>query len=129
MNKFRQFMYGRYGYDQLSVFLTMLYVFLYLIALLYNLYWLEGLIFLGSLSILCRTFSKNLSTRNDENQTFQHYAIQWKYVYSSLIIRVKDREHKYVKCPACRILLQVPKGRGNVMIKCTKCGCRFKGKS
>lgn len=36
--------------------------------------------------------------------------------------------YKIFKCPSCSQKLRVPRGRGNIIVKCKRCGIEFKGK-
>jgi transcription elongation factor Elf1 len=38
-----------------------------------------------------------------------------------LLDRIKDKEHRYFKCPNCGQYLRVPKGKGKIHINC-RCG-------
>ena len=37
----------------------------------------------------------------------------------------KDKTHKYYKCPTCKQVVRVPKGRGKIEINCPKCHTKF----
>ena len=37
----------------------------------------------------------------------------------------KDKTHKYYKCPTCKQVVRVPKGRGKIEISCPKCHTKF----
>mgnify|MGYP002625827682 CR=1 FL=1 len=39
-----------------------------------------------------------------------------------ILDRLKDKEHKYFRCPKCRQTVRVPKGKGRVRITCKSCG-------
>ncbi len=118
----RRFMYGRYGSDQLNIALILLVLALSLVNnLVYVL--LESKLLYSLLSFLytcvaCfavyRMFSKNISLRQRENQ-------KW----LSLWARLKDRTHRYFRCPHCRQCVRVPRGKGKISIRCPRCGEKF----
>ena len=131
--KFAKFMYGRYGMDELSKFLT--YVGLILLVLS---------VFLGQtvrtvalvLAILTigatyyRTFSKSYEKRRAENAKY----LNWKNPIREHLRLRRDmwkqrKEFKFFKCPSCKAVLRVPKGKGKVRVVCKKCGTAFEKKT
>ncbi len=118
-DRFRNFMMGRHGSDQLNSALLGLGLFLILLgALLGRRHPAAG--FLTSLSYLplfwCifRMYSRNLTARRRENTAFV-----------SFFSHLKDREHRYFRCPQCRQTVRVPRGRGRINIRCPKCSNHF----
>ncbi len=128
----RRFMYGRYGVDQLNIFLLIAAVILNLIALL-----LSGIGRAGNSAIcailgmlvnvvsyglliwyLFRFLSRNLEKRILENRRFLTRKA-----------RLLDRQHRYYRCPNCKQTVRVPRGRGKICIKCPKCSEKFIRKS
>lgn len=123
----RRFMYGRYGSDQfslailitavaitlinsiLSIFLSRFPVFS---GVIYPLLRVAVLVLLGY--YLFRSFSRNIYARQKENRSFRQ-----------LWSRLTDRKNRYYRCPKCRQMVRVPKGRGKISIRCPKCGERF----
>lgn len=128
--KFRRFMAGRYGTDALNQFLSILAVVLLLISLVsrWGIFTWLGLAAL----IWCyvRTFSRNIPRRTEENYKF--YTMQQRLAgrFKGLKRRWDDRrDYRYFRCPQCRQLLRVPKGRGRIEISCPRCGTQFIRKS
>lgn len=125
---FQKFMYGRYGTDPYNNFLLTVGFILYLLSMFF------GLIFLilGDalfVYVLFRMMSKNRVKRSMENQkyyairtTFQHYS-------KSLVLNIKDKQHKYYVCPQCHRLVRVPRGHGKIDITCPTCRKVFSRKS
>lgn len=128
----RRFMYGRYGVDQLNIFLLIAAVILNLIALL-----LSGIGRAGNSAIcailgmlvnvvsyglliwyLFRFLSRNLEKRILENRRFLTRKA-----------RLLDRQNRYYRCPNCKQTVRVPRGRGKICIKCPKCSEKFIRKS
>ena len=118
----RRFMSGRYGSDQLNIALILLVLALSLINNL--LYVILGSKFLYSLlsflytCVVCfafyRMFSKNIPLRQLENQ-------KWLNLWT----RLKDRNHRYFRCPHCKQRVRVPRHKGKINIRCPRCGVKF----
>ena len=127
--KFQNFMMGRYGMDQLNLFMTGLALVLTLLA---------GITGWGILSTvgtillvvtIFRSYSRNISARYQENVKFMPYwqkmmnlwyrLKQW---FRQKQQQWKDRKtHRYFSCPNCHQTLRVPKGKGKIKISCPKC--------
>ena len=128
-NAIQRFMYGRYGNDQLNLFLMTLYLLLYLVSMVVRsepLYWVSfALLFFT----LFRLLSRNLERRRMENIRFMRAAgpvINW--IHFRRATR-RDKEHVYFKCPSCGQRLRVPRGRGKITVTCRSCGASFQEKS
>lgn len=122
----RQFMYGRYGSDQLNLALLITAVVLSILNSIFSAIFRENTA-MGIISLvvsllvyalfayqLFRTFSRNIYKRRRENQRFMLF---WN--------RLRDRKHRYFLCPQCRQTVRVPKNRGKINIRCPKCGEKF----
>ena len=116
---FRNFMMGRYGSDKLNIFLLVLGIVLMLLGTILGSRFTWASVF----SLLCyvpliwcifRMYSRNIEARRRENLAFVNF-------FSHL----KDRDHRYFRCPKCRQTVRVPRGRGKINIRCPKCGERF----
>lgn len=122
-------MYGRYGVDQLSLFLMGLYLVVYLLASLLRLGLLGWLAMLPAIIAILRMFSKNLPKRRAENAKFMELAgpvIRWVRMRRTMR---RDKDHCYFKCPNCGQHLRVPKGKGKITVTCRNCGVSFEEKS
>jgi hypothetical protein len=125
MNWLQKVMYGRYGADQLSIFLLGLYFALYLIAGwsgVEPLRWV-GLVFIALAAL--RIFSRNYEKRRRENAIFTALLrplIQW-WRHQRTVRR--DKAHRYFKCPNCRQQLRAPRGKGRIHVTCRTCGVSF----
>ncbi|MCD7948581.1 MAG: hypothetical protein LUG13_09935 [Oscillospiraceae bacterium] len=129
MNWLRRVMYGRYGSDQLSVFLIAIYVVLAFVAMITRLSFLSwiGLVFL--IIAFFRIFSRNIPHRRAENMRFMNFAaplIRWLKMRRTI---ARDKEHRYFRCPNCGQCLRVPRGKGKVTITCRSCGISFEENS
>ena len=114
----RRIMAGRYGTDQLNTTILWTGVLLCMISIFVPVKWVNLL--LTGLSYGCvgvalfRCFSRNTYKRYKENRKFL-----------LLIEQLKDREHRYFKCPKCRQSVRVPKGKGKIAITCPRCREKF----
>ncbi len=116
--KFRRFMYGRYGSDQLNVFLLILGVVLCLLGSFSRLYYLGLIAYVPLIWAIFRMYSRNLEKRRRENRRFTQF-----------FARLRDRQNRYFSCPRCRQRVRVPRGKGKIVIKCPACGERFTKKT
>lgn len=116
--KFRNFMNGRYGTDELNSFIFKIYVLLLII----NIFIKSNIIFYIELFllliILLRYFSKNIYRRGRENRAFLN-------IKNKLIF--KD-DKIYRRCHKCKIKLKLPLPSkiGIKKVKCPECGHRNK---
>lgn len=128
-NALQRFLYGRYGSDQLNLFLMVSYLVLLLLSVLPGLGILEFVSFALVAVTLFRTLSRNLPARRAENAKFLKLVgpvTRW-YRLQRTILR--DKEHRYFKCPNCGQQLRVPRGKGKISVNCRSCGSRFEKKS
>ncbi len=120
--KLQQFMVGRYGNDEFTLFLSLAGLILGLLA---NFKYLGFLYYIGAILIifgLFRTLSKNYNARRKELNWYLLWSAKPKAEIKLLINRIQEREtHKYFKCKNCKAVLRVPKGRGKIEITCPKC--------
>ena len=101
MNFIRKLMYGRYGSDQLSFFLLVVYIVLILLSGLPHLEALSWLALAVLLWDLFRMFSRRIDRRRAENARFLALAgpaIRWLRMRRTIR---RDKEHRYFKCPNC----------------------------
>lgn len=129
MNFIQRFMYGRYGWDQLNLFLLVLSLLLYVLDLFLRFPPLYALYFLCIFLALFRMLSKNYARRRAENNKFMTVAgpaIRWFKLQRTIH---KDKEHRYFKCPNCGQQLRVPRGKGKLTITCRNCGVSFEEKT
>lgn len=123
--KLQQFMVGRYGNDEFTLFLSIAGLILGLLA---NFKYLGFLYYIGAILIffgLFRTLSKNYNARRKELNRYLLWSAKPKAEIKLLINRIQEREtHKYFKCKKCKAVLRVPKGRGKIEITCPKCSAK-----
>lgn len=124
MKWLRNFMYGRYGVDELGNFLFIVYLILAVLSL-----------FVPYVSLICwivlvyalfRMLSKQYYNRQAENQWFLNKTSGIRKWYRRQVNKWKYRKtHKYLKCPHCKQYLRVPKGKGEITITCPSCHQQF----
>ena len=126
--KLQQFMYGRYGIDELSKFLMTVY-FILLIASLFTPYTYIGVVLIGA-AVLFRCFSRDVAKRSKERAVFLKIKENIKKRFNLTKNMWKNRKTvKYYKCPKCKTYLRLPKGKGKIEITCPACKNRFKKKT
>ena len=129
MNFLRRLMVGRYGSDQLNLFLLVLYLIFFLLSAVTGLGILSALGMFLILVALLRMMSRNIERRRAENAKFLKLVrpvTQWLRLRRTIR---QDRDHCYFKCPNCKQYLRVPKGKGKITVTCRSCGTTFQEKS
>lgn len=125
-DRLMRFMAGRYGTDQLNRFLSIAS----LVLVVLNLFVRSGLLWLLAVVMLVlvyvRTFSRNLERRRHENERFLQVAGRFPGAVQNLKDRWRMRkDYAFFRCPACRAMLRVPRGKGKIRVTCRKCGNAF----
>ena len=116
----RRFMYGRYGADSLNKWLLIFAVILILLGSLGSRYlapWMAAfntLAYVPLIWSLFRMYSRNIEARRRENAACLR-------VFS----RLTDKQYRYFRCPGCRQVVRVPRGKGKINIRCPKCSRQF----
>lgn len=130
MDWLNKFMAGRYGRDQLSIFLFIISVVLILTGQLVEISVLITISYIPLFVAIYRMFSKDVQKRRMENYKF---AILLSPIYSKLkktqeLIK-GSKTHKYFRCVNCKKRLRVPKGKGEILVTCPKCKTKFTKKT
>lgn len=125
-NRLITFMYGRYGFDALSVafiwfaaLLAIINIFVHsiIIALLQS-----GVLFIG----IFRALSRNIYKRRRENAVYTSVCNRVKGFFGLQRNRFRDRKtHIYRRCPHCKANLRLPKRKGKHKVRCPRCAFRF----
>ncbi len=119
---FRRWFIGRNGPDQLSLLVVILAAFLSIIPWAYIWTITTALLVFA----MWRMFSRNIEKRRKENLAFLNLVNRVKTWYYKTKTSAKQRKYyKVFRCPQCRQKLRVPRGKGKVSIKCSKCGNRM----
>ena len=124
-----RFMSGRYGMDQLNTFLMVLYILLYFVFLFVRWFPLDLLAMVLLIITLIRMLSRKHDRRRAENARILQIIRPVTRKFKNIRTRVKDREHRYFKCPGCGQQMRVPRGKGRITVHCRSCGATFEEKS
>ena len=124
-----RFMAGRYGGDQLNLFLIALYLVLYVLFLFTRLLAFELVGAVVLVVSLLRSLSRNLERRRAENTRFLQIVRPLWRRWTGFRARAHDKEHRYFKCPNCGQQMRVPRGKGRITVHCRTCGAAFEEKS
>lgn len=124
-----RFMAGRNGADNLSRTVMLLAFILFILSLFFS-DWLAQLLLTlavaGIVYVYFRMFSKNVARRREENSRYLAKTASLRSYFRSLGERWRQRrDYKFFRCPMCRTLLRVPRGKGKIKIVCRKCGNSF----
>ena len=113
-----RFMEGRYGSDKLNTAILMVALVLVLVytflpfGLVKIILWIISYVLM--IWAIFRMLSRNTYRRYQENRRFLQ-----------IVDGIRDREHRYYKCPKCHQSVRVPKGKGKIAISCPKCREKF----
>ena len=132
--KLQRFMVGRNGMDQLGRFLSFLCCLFLVVSLPLGSSVFGTFFFALALVLLVygyvRTFSKNLARRQEENRRYLALRDQVTGRLRNGRERLRlRRDYRFYRCPECRTMTRVPKGKGKLRITCPKCGSQFIRKS
>jgi Zn finger protein HypA/HybF involved in hydrogenase expression len=134
--KLQQFMYGRYGFDQLYRFLTWLYLILLLILAIIGRH-INQKLYLALLVIpliiliyaIFRAMSKNIVKRRIENNKYLSITNKIKANFKFISNKWKFRKtHVLKKCPNCKSVLRLKRKKGKYAVVCPHCKTKFEVK-
>jgi len=128
-NRLRAFMSGRYGTDQLNLGLLVLYLLLCLIASATGFSFFNLLALIVVVLAFFRMLSRDPYRRARENQLFLDKMQPVLRFLRQQRLRFTDKQHRYYRCPCCRQMLRVPRGRGKITIICPRCRTTIERKS
>lgn len=129
LQKFQQFMFGRYGGDKFNIFLLLTGLVLSLCGSLFfrPLFFAADALYIYA---LFRMFSKNIPARQKENAAFWKAWGPVERWFRFQRTRFSQRKtYKYFKCPRCKQQLRAPVGRGKIEVTCQKCHNVFQTKT
>ncbi len=126
MNKFREFMYGRYGFDQFSRALVVVSLLLSVFTIFIKASWLTLLLYIPLIYVFYRMMSKDIQRRTKENMAYCRMANSVKKRLTNLKLSlVGTKTHAYYKCSKCKQTIRVPRGKGKICITCPRCKAEF----
>ena len=125
-SKMQSFMYGRYGFDEFSQFLSYVALFCVIVGLFVWPGFFCGLAMALYFITMFRCYSKNAAKRRKERDTYLRLTQPVRSWFSLQKRKWSDRKtHRYYKCSQCKGTLRVPKGKGKIKIHCPKCGAEI----
>lgn len=123
INKYRKFMYGRYGNDELNFALIVLSLLLSLVSNFDKLWFFYFISIIPVAVAAWRFISRNTNARYNERIKFISAVSFFKDRFIKIKSRSQDRKtHRFYTCKKCKAKLRLPKGRGKIKITCPKCG-------
>lgn len=118
----QSFMAGRYGYDELSRAMSIIALICLLVAMFTGWPLLSTVALILWVWALIRSYSKNISKRQLERQSYLRLTGRIKGWFGTKKRAWSERKtHCYFKCPNCKKTLRVPKGKGKIKITCPEC--------
>ena len=125
-SKMQSFMYGRYGYDELSQFLSKTALLCVIVGLFAYPGFFCGLAMALYLVTMFRMYSKNITKRQQERDAYLRRTQPLRDWQALQKRKFNDRKtHKFYRCSQCKTSLRVPKGKGKIKIHCPKCGAEI----
>lgn len=125
-SKMQSFMYGRYGYDELSQFLSKTALLCVIVGLFAYPGFFCGLAMALYLVTMFRMYSKNIMKRQQERDAYLRRTQPLRDWQALQKRKFNDRKtHKFYRCSQCKTSLRVPKGKGKIKIHCPKCGAEI----
>ena len=132
LNRFRNFMYGRYGFDAFGRFLFLLSLVFWGLSLIfrftplksaYYVFWALNLIIY--IYAFFRIFSKNIVSRAAENERYLRVRERVMPKLDRLKQEKLDRNYVFKRCPHCNSRLRLRRIKGKHTTRCPKCGTQF----
>jgi len=132
--RLQQFMQGRYGTDEFNRFLSFAAIIL-LVPSFFRFLWRPLIFFYAAalaviIYMIFRAFSKNIYARSKERDFY--VKIKGKVISFFRLQKrrwTERKTHRFYRCPQCRTVVRVPRGRGRIQITCPKCRTQFIKKS
>lgn len=125
-SKAQSFMYGRYGYDELSQFLSKAALICVIAGLFGYSGFFCGLAMALYLITMFRMYSKNTAKRQQERDFYLRKTRPVRDWNALQKRKFADRKtHRFYQCSQCKTSLRVPKGKGKIKIRCPKCGAEI----
>jgi predicted membrane protein len=119
-DKLKRFMTGRYGNDPLNMALTIIALVFFFASMLWKPFYIVSLLLL--VLVPFRMFSRKIDKRAAEGRAYEKLKGQ---VVDNLVslkqLAVGTKTHCYFRCPNCKKMVRVPRGKGKVIIHCSNC--------
>jgi len=122
----RRFMNGRYGMDNLSRFLLIVWFGLAVLNIFAGKSYIYVISLVPAFFFFFRVLSTNKYKRSQENakyvdiarKTGAFFRFQWQKLS-------EIGTHRYIKCPGCKAVIRVPRKTGKHTLVCPRCSKRF----
>ena len=125
-NKLAQFMYGRYGTDQLYTGSIVAYFVLIVVNSFIKSSIISGLMTVILILMIFRAVSRNTYKRSMENEKFMKIWKPVKMKGTLQLRKIKEiKTHRFRKCPHCKKVLRLKRVRGKHTVKCPSCNKEF----
>ena len=136
MNKFYEFMRGRYGADELSAAIVLFSFVLLLIVSIVSIWWLSILPLILVAYAAFRILSKNIPQRKKENEfvlslkdSFKSQKVEKKDAKAEKEAETPKEDFIFIKCPSCNAKLRLKKGKGEISVTCPSCKKKLRVRS
>ena len=120
--RLQRFMYGRYGSDELNLWImgtALLCLLLSGVRVLWFCYFIGAALLVWA---SFRSLSRNITKRRRERDAFARLIAKPKGFFKLQKNKFRDRKtHKYFHCAHCRAILRVPRGKGMIDVTCPRC--------
>ncbi|MDR0312691.1 MAG: hypothetical protein LBI14_03765 [Treponema sp.] len=127
-DKLKRFMAGRYGNDPLNMALMIITLVFFFASMLWKPLYIVSLLLM--VLVPFRMLSRNKDKRAAEGMAFEKLKGQ---IADSLIslkqLTVGTKTHCYFRCPNCKKMVRVPRGKGKVLIHCSNCQTSYTKKT
>ncbi|RKM58199.1 hypothetical protein D6853_01275 [Butyrivibrio sp. X503] len=129
-SRFFQGRYGSYGTDKLTRFLLILAVINFLVSICSPM----GFLYYIAVALMAyscyRLLSRNISARYKENEYFEKVFKKITGLFKRTRSDLYSRKNYHIyTCPNCSQKIRIPRGKGQIIIRCPKCLTEFKKKS
>ncbi len=119
MNRFQEFMQGRYGYDKLGLFIIIASIVISMIGRLFFLPWVSPICLVLDIIFIYRFLSRKEYARSRENRIFLEL-----FDRAREFLERDRRNYSYHTCPVCKTKFRIPKNRAQGYTSkrvCPKC--------
>lgn len=125
-NWLNRLLYGRYGFDNFSKFLMIVWFALAALNIFIRHIGVYALSMIPAVLIFLRMFSRNIAKRSAENAAYNRIMRKAGSRFKFHFLKLREiKTHRYRKCPACRAVLRLPRRPGKHTTVCPKCKNRF----
>lgn len=126
-------MQGRYGSDNLSRFLLVVWLIFIILSSFIRIpyFWVIELAFIVYLYF--RMFSRNIPARYKENQVYLKIRNKvigfFRFLPEKIRSMLPNSPYHIYNCPSCGQKIRIPRGKGNIIVRCPRCSHEFRKRS